>query len=427
MATRSAVAWPNGKAYLFFDDNTYSRYDMATGSLEASGVSVPSQWPGLSSSPKPFVWWGFGKAYGFNGPTYVRYDDGSNGPTGVEGAYLPPNLPAPIAGNWPNLPVTWVVGMDAGVNWGTGKIYFFRGGEYLRYDIANDRADLNYPKPIAGNWPGVFSDAVDAALYPGGRYAYFFRDDEYQRFDVDANQVDVTGSLGSFALDPTPAGGVTPARLLTGVQASKIVADQVARGALTITGSPTPAPGQNLVIKPATINGVRLTNTGNPAADFTDNVDQRMAVALCRLTGWLNASEPTVTELFHMGIGHGSGPPNDCHNQGRALDFAGVGGTSLGGLFTKMIAADWGALPPRPPSSVRIDPSVDPLAFSLFLTTYTFGCFECESNQIGSNNRYPPPVLGGSGFVIYPDYEGDAALRAAHQNHIHMQIGPTKI
>ncbi len=426
MSMRSAVAWPNGKAYLFLDNNTYSRYDMATGTLEASGVGVAGQWPGLNASPKPFVWWGFGKAYAFNGPTYVRYDDGSNLPEGAEASYLPPNPPVPIAGKWPNMPVPWVVGIDAGLNWGTGKLYFFRGSEYLRYDMATDRVDPNYPQPIADNWPGVFTDRIDAALYPGGRFAYFFRGDQYQRFDVDANRVDASGSLASFTLDPTPSGGITPARRLTDRQASQIVADLVARGVLSISGSPTPAPGQRLVLQPATLNGIRLTNTNNPGADFTDNVDQRMVVALYRLTGWLNASEPTVTELFHMGIGHGAGPANDCHNQGRALDLAGLSGTSQGAAFKKMLQADWGSLPARAGSSVRIDPSVDALAYQLFLTAYTFGSYECESNNIAANNKYPPPELGHAGFVIYPDYGGDTGLRTAHQNHIHMQIGPTK-
>ena len=426
MAARSAIAWPNGKAYLFFDNNTYNRYDLATGVREDAGISVPPQWPGFLASPKPFFWWGFGKAYGFSGPNYFRYEAGTNGVEGVELRYLPPNPPVTIAGNWRGLPAPWAAGIDAAVNWGTGKIFLFRGAEYVRYDMAADRADDGYPRSIANNWPGVFAEGINAVLYPGGRFAYFFRDDVYRRYDVDADSVDLEARIDSFVLTPTPAGGIAPVRSLTPARAASLVTDLIARGKLSVAGSATPAPGQRLVLKPATVNGVRLTNLRNPLADVTDNVDQRMAVVLSRLAGWLNASEPTVTELFHFGIGHGGPNPNDCHNQGRALDFGGVSGTLQNAPFRKMVLADWGNLPSVPGRAVRIDPSVDVVAHALFLTTYIFGCYECESNGIGANNRYPHPNLGGSGFVIYPDYGGDAALRGAHRDHIHMQIGPTR-
>ena len=35
--------------------------------------------------------------------------------------------------------------MDAAVTWNNRKAYFFRGSEYIRYDIATDRADPGYP------------------------------------------------------------------------------------------------------------------------------------------------------------------------------------------------------------------------------------------------------------------------------------------
>ncbi|MDR4484619.1 MAG: hemopexin repeat-containing protein [Nitrospirales bacterium] len=47
------------------------------------------------------------------------------------------------------------------VVWNNGKIYFFQGSEYARYDIAQDMADSDdgsgnaYPRPIRNNWPGL--------------------------------------------------------------------------------------------------------------------------------------------------------------------------------------------------------------------------------------------------------------------------------
>lgn len=427
-AVRTAIAWPSDKSYVFFDDNTYNRYSSDTGVLEQSGLSVTDNWPGLSGSPGAFVWWGAGKAFAFSGSTYVRYDQATDK---VDPDYLPPNPPLTIASTWPGLPdgsgggPDFTVGVDAAVNWGNGKLYLFKGDSYVRYDMVEDRVDPGYPRTIASAWNGVFTSGIAAVLYSGGRFAYFFRGGSYQRYDVDADQVDAVGAVADFAPTPGPAGAVTPVRLLTSKQANALVVDLVGRGRLGLQGAVPPPAGHNVVIRPATIAGVRYTNPAAPAVDLIDNVDQRMAVALARLAAWLNASEPTVTEVIHLGIGHGIGAPNDCHNQGRAIDFAGVNGTSNGAGFSKGIQPDWGSLPPRPQSTIRIDPSVDALAYLLFKTAYTFGCYELESKAIGAGNTYPPPPLGGSGFVIYPDYGGDPVLRAQHRDHIHMQVGPT--
>jgi len=424
-ALRTAIAWPNGKAYLFFGDDTYDRYDAVTGTLEEAGRSVLDNWPGLAHSPDAFTWWGAGKAYAFSGGAYVRYDEPADH---VDPAYLPPNPSFTVAGNWPGFPSSWQGGFDAAVNWGTGKLYFFRGDSYLRYDITADRVDAGYPRTITGNWPGLFDKDLDAALYPGGRFAYFFRGGTYQRYDVDADGVDLSGTLSGFHVDPVPAGAMKSARLLSDEQANQLTTDLISRGKVTLKGGiASPASGQRVTVQPRSVDGIRYTNAINPAVDFFDNVDQRMLIALYRLTRWINSSAPDVTDVFHLGIGHGGGPPNDCHNQGRALDLSAVDGTVDGAPFHKEIQSNWGSLPPRPGSSVRIDPSVDPLAYLLFSTAYRYATYECEANGLGPANKWPLPQLGGSGFVIYPDYGGDPVLRQAHQNHVHMQVGPTRI
>src|SRR2546423_11356512 len=95
--------------------------------------------------------WGDGKAYFFRGDQYVRYD--------IAQDHVDQGYPRPIAGSWPGV---FEDGVDAAVVWGDGKAYFFRGDQYVRYDIEQDHADDGYPLPIASCWPGLFGDGVDA-------------------------------------------------------------------------------------------------------------------------------------------------------------------------------------------------------------------------------------------------------------------------
>ncbi|MEU8616378.1 hemopexin repeat-containing protein [Streptomyces sp. NPDC048623] len=423
---RAAVSWPNDKTYLFFDDDTYDRYDSVTGLREDSGLPL-SNWPRLPRSPDAFAWWGAGKAYAFTGADYLRYDEPSDG--------VDPDYPRPIAGNWTGL---FPTDIDAAVNWGNGKLYLFKGDSYVRYDITADRVDPGYPLPIAGNWTGVFPSDIDAVTYPGGRHAYFFRGGEWRRFDVDADAVDASGPLdASFQLAPTPSGGVTAARLLTLTQANRLMADLLRRGKLTLkspafvdgpAGIVQPKPDQRVVVSPPAFDGIRYTNQIAPASAVIDNLDQRMLIALYRLTRWINSSHPDVAELLHLGIGHGGPNPKDCHNQGRAIDLSGIKGTVDGTPFTRGIQKDWGDLPPghQQPGVVRIAPAIDPLTYGLFTTAFRFGTYECEGNAIGTGNTWPMPELAGGGFVVYPDHK-DPGLAAQHSNHIHMQIGVTKL
>lgn len=445
---RAAVAWPNGKVYLFDRETqtpgeagtTYARYDFVSGQLEQRGLDIAGNWPGLRQTrPDAAVYWGYGKAYFFYGDEYLRYDAGQEG---VEAAYLPPNAPRKITGNWT---MPWTDRIDAAVNWGNGKIYFFRGSEYLRYDLTQDRMDDGYPLPIDGHWNGLWTDGIDAALYQGGRKAYFFKGDEYRRYDLDADNVDGSGPISSLTLDPVPDGMLTAARDLTPEQANRVMGYLIEWGKLSLStartpyagdwagGITSPSPAAHVVVAPAQIGGVNfIYMDGSTPPALIDNLDQRMLVALYRLTRWLNASEPTVTVIRHLGIGHGSGTPNDCHNQGRALDFSGVDGESQGAAFDRKIQRDWGNLPVVAGQALRLDASTDPLAYLLFLTAYRFGTYECECNGIGAANTWPPKDIGDvGGFVIHPDYVDrpppEQQLRAAHQNHIHMQVGPTRV
>lgn len=132
-----------------------------------------------------------GKAYFFRGDRYVRYDYADDLPD--------PGYSKTITGNWPNMPAGFTSGIDAAINGQkqfSGKAYFFKGNQYVRYDWAADKADPGYPKPIAGNWPGMpatFASGVSAAVTGQKQFAgkgYFFKGSQYVRYDWAADKVD---------------------------------------------------------------------------------------------------------------------------------------------------------------------------------------------------------------------------------------------
>jgi hypothetical protein len=147
--------------------------------------NYPTVVPDPSAKPReasPTSIWPNGKAYLFKGPEYVRYDPKADK---VDQGY-----PQPIAGNWPGFPPAFAAGVDASVVWNNKLVYFFKGTQYLRYNIAADRVDQGYPLPIAGHWPGLWEQDIDAAVvWPNGK-AYFFKGPQYIRYDIATDKAD---------------------------------------------------------------------------------------------------------------------------------------------------------------------------------------------------------------------------------------------
>lgn len=178
--TTTATIWPNGKAY-FFKGSSYIRYDPVLDKADPGyPAPIAGNWPGFPASfaagVDAWVLWNNGKAYFFKGNEYIRYD--------VARDHADVGYPQPIANNWPGLGGHKI---DCGVVWPNGKAYFFSGSQYLRYDIAADHVDAGYPAPIAGNWPGLpssFTSNLDAAVVWDNGYAYFFKGAEYVRYDI---------------------------------------------------------------------------------------------------------------------------------------------------------------------------------------------------------------------------------------------------
>jgi hypothetical protein len=199
-------------------------------------------------------------------------------------------------------------------------------------------------------------------------------------------------------------------------------------------------------IKPDVINGIQfkyLTGTTVRVIGFMDNIDPRMIVFLYKMTTWFRDvwgpnNNCTVTEVHHIGIGHGN--PNhlfDCHNTGRAIDFGGLAGTqSDGSPFSLNILNDWGKKPEVTSGGktcFRLQES-DGLIYNLARDYYGYTMQHCQdksqnqddllsdSEQADRMLEYNRPTV--SSFICHPDHP-DAALRKAHANHYHVQIGAT--
>ncbi|NVB83832.1 MAG: hypothetical protein HOV81_35990 [Kofleriaceae bacterium] len=122
---------------------------------------------------------GNGKAYFFAGSQYARYD--------LDEDRIDEGYPKAISAGWPGL---WN-NIDAGVMWPNGKIYFFKGDEYVRFDATTKKMDAGYPKKIKSAWKGLWADGIEAAMIdPTNGKAYFFKGSQYIRYNIKADHAD---------------------------------------------------------------------------------------------------------------------------------------------------------------------------------------------------------------------------------------------
>ncbi|MFF5206606.1 hemopexin repeat-containing protein [Streptosporangium sp. NPDC000396] len=179
-----------GTGVYLFRGGRYLRYDRGDDTAGDS-FGVAGNWPGLAETgfdqPDAAVNFEAGKVYFFRGPDYVRYDVASDK---VDSGY-----PLPVADHWPGFQEAgFGANIDAAVNWGNGKVYFFKGPDYLRYDIADDKVEPGYPLPVADHWPGFqeagFGANIDAAVNWGNGKVYFFKGPDYLRYDIADDKVE---------------------------------------------------------------------------------------------------------------------------------------------------------------------------------------------------------------------------------------------
>lgn len=125
----------------------------------------------------------------FRGGNYYKYD--------ITADRVATGYPQPIASNWTGLDkfVGGARDIDAAFNAGNGKAYFFKGSQYIRVSLATRSADSGYPASINGNWPGLEKFAggakdLDAVFFFSRSRVHFFKGDQYIRYNLDTDKSD---------------------------------------------------------------------------------------------------------------------------------------------------------------------------------------------------------------------------------------------
>ncbi|MCI2424233.1 hypothetical protein MOQ72_43260 [Saccharopolyspora sp. K220] len=194
-------------------------------------------------------------------------------------------------------------------------------------------------------------------------------------------------------------------------------------------------------------SGTRALDNREPHGTAPDLLDPRHALALFRLCRWLSENWSGLTELYHVGIsGDGTGQRIDCHGQGRAADFIGVGGTNDDGdRWNRTVNDDWGTVstaltpggnwPAGTGSNVSYRlaapeaAAADEWSAGFFRELYAFIASEWQDRSDDPDGPAEPTTIGERSFIMHPDHPATAPGtphgREAHKTHIHMQIGAT--
>jgi hypothetical protein len=164
----------NNKVYEI-NDELVSVYDKNSGEAISSGLVFNTVFNLPVNSIDAAIDWQDGKVYFFKGDSYYKYD--------VAAETCDAGYPRPIAGNWKGL---WTENIWACVR-KESNAYFFAGEEYTRYNCANDSADEGYPLAIAANWKGLPASITGIAML-NDQYALVQNDTDYYRYDFIADE-----------------------------------------------------------------------------------------------------------------------------------------------------------------------------------------------------------------------------------------------
>ena len=122
--------------------------------------------------------------------------------------------PQSVGGSWGHA-APFSSDLDAALMHDNGKVYFFKGNQYVRFTNVGEGVDSGYPRSIAGNWPGVpvsFQSDLDSALMRDNGRIYLFKGSDYIRLSKGAECVMIVNTTAMCSAAQQAASG-EPLRL----------------------------------------------------------------------------------------------------------------------------------------------------------------------------------------------------------------------
>ena len=166
-----AVTRTNDGNYYVFKGNQYWKLKLNQAGFESGYPRPNSDWSGLPGKLDAAVY------NPRDGMTYLFKDD-------QVGKYLnmkiQPGYPKDISTEFPGAPSG---NLDAALLWGGNlQVYFFKGSQYWKFNLDKGKVEDFYPKQISKRWGGIPNNLSSAVRWKNGK-SYFFKNGEYYRFD----------------------------------------------------------------------------------------------------------------------------------------------------------------------------------------------------------------------------------------------------
>jgi hypothetical protein len=157
------------------------RFDIDADRVDGAASAIGTLWQGLAEvgfgdGIDAAVNYGNGKVFFFKGDSYVAADIAS---TQVQGGS------SLIVDDWHGMDEAGF-GQDiqAAVNYGDGHVYFFKADRYVPYSIQEDAVDGGAGSIVDWALPQGYKSDLDAVVNYGNGRLYFFKGSQYARFDT---------------------------------------------------------------------------------------------------------------------------------------------------------------------------------------------------------------------------------------------------